>query len=263
VSRAAPVPHAIPRVGGEPPLRAVLFDAGLTLIRSVTPAEEVAAEALAEFGIVVDPPELALAMQRTDNYLVQTWHQGDWWASETTVRRLFVNAYRAGLADLPPIGGDDALLTRLAELVYVKYHESRHWALFPDVLPTLDALRAADVTLGVVSDWGHGLESILLELELGEYFAFLVVSSRLGIAKPDPGVFEMALNRIGVPARDAVYIGDTYVKDVLGARAAGLTPVLLDRSGEAPPADCLKVRSLTDLLQMVGVKAVDVLETVG
>lgn len=257
MSSLAPIRYAIPRVGGEPPLRAVLFDAGLTLIRSVTPAEDVAAEALAEFGIVVERPELAAAMLRTDDYLVQTWHQGDWWASEATVRLLFVNAYRAGLGGLPPIDGDDALLSALAARVYVKYHDARHWALFPDVLPTLVALRAAGVTLGVVSDWGHGLESILLELELGDYFAFLVVSSRLGIAKPDPGVFEMALNRIGVPARDAVYIGDTYVKDVLGARAAGLTPVLLDRSGKAPPADCLTVRSLADLLHMVGVEGVD------
>ena len=44
--------------------------------------------------------------------------------------------------------------------------------------------------MGVVSDWGHGLEAIVLELELGRYLRFLVVSSRLGITKPDPSVFE-------------------------------------------------------------------------
>ncbi len=245
----------IPRVGQAPALRAVLFDAGLTLIRSVTPAVDVATEALADFGIAAERPALAAAMARADDYLVQTWHRGDWWAAEATVRQLFVDSYRVGLAELPRVGRDDAIVTRLAEAIYYKYHDVRHWALFPDVLPTLDALRAAGVTMGVVSDWGHGLESILLELELGDYFAFLVVSSRLGIAKPDPGVFDLALSRIGVPAREAIYIGDTYLKDVLGARAAGLTPVLLDRVGVAPPADCLTVRSLTELLDLVGLSA--------
>jgi len=245
--------HAIPRVDREPMLRAVLFDAGLTLIRSITPASAVALEALADLNLVVAPESAASAMRRADHHLTRIWHHGDWWASEAAVRSLFIGAYQVGLRTLPGVGADEALVDRLAELIYTKYHDIRHWAPFPDVLPTLDALRAAGVTMGVVSDWGHGLETILLELELADYFAFLVISSRLGIAKPEPGVFEMALGRIGVPPAHAVYVGDTYLKDVLGARAAGLTPVLLDRSGHGPPADCLAVRELTDLLGLVGV----------
>ena len=92
----------------------------------------------------------------------------------------------------------------------------------------------------------------MLGLELGRFLDLLVVSSHLGVSKPDPRVFQMALNRIAVPPAAAIYVGDTYVKDVMGARAAGLTPVLLDRRGTAPMLDCACVRNLTDLLPLVG-----------
>lgn len=214
---------------------------------------EVAAEVLAGAGIAFDPDALAAAMAQAEGHLEATWHRGDWWASELTVRELFVTAYRIGLDALPGFGNDPVRAERLAADIYAAFHDIRHWAAFPDVLPTLEALRAAGVTMGVISDWGHGLESILLELELGDYFAFLVVSSRLGISKPHPEVFRMALTRIHVPPASAVYIGDTYIKDVLGARAAGLTPVLLDRAGRAANADCATVRELTGVLDLVGI----------
>lgn len=245
----------VPRVGSDPPLRAVVFDAGLTLIRSVTPVAGVAAEVLGRAGLPFDPATLATAMARADAYLEATWHHGDWWASEHTVRELFITAYRIGLVTLPGVGDASGRADRVAADIYAAYHDIRHWAAFPDVVPTLEALRGAGVTMGVISDWGHGLESILLELELGEYFTFLVVSSRLGISKPHPEVFRMALDRIHVPPASAVYIGDTYVKDVLGARAAGLTPVLLDRAGRVGHADCATVRALTEVLELVGIRA--------
>lgn len=245
----------LPQVGGHPPLAAVLFDAGLTLIRSATRPEAVAEGVLAASGLPARPTELAAAMDAAQAHLEAVWHRGDWWAAEASVRELFESAYRRGLPEIAAVGADAALAARLASAIYADYQDTRHWALFEDVLPTLEALRKAGITMGIVSDWGHGLESIVLELELADYFAFLVVSSRLGIAKPQPGVFDMALARIGVPARQAVYIGDTYVKDVLGARSAGLAPVLLDRAGRGPAADCPTVRSLTELLPLLGLTA--------
>jgi len=245
-------PAAIPRVGATPPLAAVLFDAGLTLIRSATPTAVVAAEVLAAAGLEVHATDLERAMAAAESDLEARWHGGDWWASERSVRALFVHAYEAGLAGLPDVRLTPDRGARLAAAMYEAYLDTRHWALFPDVLPALNALRAAGIQMGVVSDWGHGLEAILLELELGSYFEFLVVSSRLGVSKPSPHVFDMALGRIGVGPRQAIYVGDTYVKDVLGARSAGLTPVLLDRRGVAPPLDCIVIGSLAALLPLVG-----------
>lgn len=244
-----------PRFGGTPPLEAVLFDAGLTLIQSATPAAAVAGPVLGAHDIAFVAADLAQAMDRAEEYLEATWHRGDWWGAESTVRALFVAAYRHVLPAVPAVGADTGLATRLAEAIYDSYQDTRHWGLYPDVLPTLRQLRLAGLHMGIVSDWGHGLEAIVIELELQGFLEFLVVSSRVGLSKPDPAVFELALGRIGVAPERAVYVGDTYVKDVLGARAAGLTPVLLDRSGRAPAPDCLVVTTLADLPHLLGVPA--------
>ena len=243
----------IPRFSGRPRLAAVLFDAGLTLIRAATPAAEVARVALERQGLRAAAADYAAVMDEAQVNLEAQWHTQNWWAAESTVRLLFTDAYQASLVRSPLATGDDVLAAQLAHAIYDEYQETHHWAAYADVLPTLQALRQAGVAMGIVSDWGHGLEAIVLELELGDYFSGLVVSSRLGMAKPHAQVFEVALERLGVPAAETVYIGDTYVKDVLGARAAGITPVLLDRAGRAPAVDCLRVGSLLELLDRVGV----------
>lgn len=257
----ARAPASLPQLQGEPRLRAVLFDAGLTLIRTATAAHDVAAEALASHGLRPHIRELREAMGLAEQRIEETWLREEWWGSEVKVRELFVGAYRAGLPVIPAIGDNEDLAAEMAHAIYEEYHETRHWELYPDVLPTLRRLGSTAARMGIVSDWGHGLEAIVLELELGQYLEFLVVSSRLGLSKPNPEVFRMALDRIGVPPECAVYVGDSYVKDVLGARAAGLAPVLLDRAGAAPILDCPVVDCLTALLPLVGVENPDLGDT--
>ena len=247
------------RQPGAPRPEAILFDAGLTLLHNVTSSAEMAARVLHGRRIEVERSAVDAAMKLTDHHLEHTWRQGDWWASEQAVQELFVEAYQIGLRALPALAdhavGGTGLPPALAAEMYRAYADAVHWALYPDVRPTFDRLREAGITLGVVSDWGHGLEALVLELGLADDLSFVVVSSRLGIAKPDPHVFELALSRIGVPAERALYVGDTYVKDVLGARAAGIEPVLLDRRGSAPPTDCAVIDGLDALLGLLGLDA--------
>jgi putative hydrolase of the HAD superfamily len=85
---------------------------------------------------------------------------------------------------------------------------------------------------------------------LGAYFAVVVVSADLGVAKPDAAVFEYALSQLGVVAERAVMVGDSIDKDVNGALAAGLGAVWLNREGCAAPAnrtDLLAISTLSDL----------------
>lgn len=242
-----------PHVGGSPPLEGVLFDAGLTLIHERSPAHEVAAEVLGAIGVPFAASALEEAMADAGRRVAGQWHRGDWWLSEASVRRLFTAGYHAGLARLPALADDEAARVRAAAAIYDAYVDARHWRAYDDVLPALTALGAAGVPLAVVSDWGHGLEAILLELELGQHVAFVLVSARIGIGKPDPAGFNMALARLGTRPERTVYIGDTYIKDVLGARAAGMVPILLDRGGALPAMDCAVVRDLTEAAALLGV----------
>src|SRR5207245_10183635 len=71
----------------------------------------------------------------------------------------------------------------------------------------------------------------LQETRLAAHLDFIIDSSVVGVEKPDPRIFELGLREAGVGARHAVYVGDLYSVDVLGARAAGLDGILLDPGG--------------------------------
>ena len=73
----------------------------------------------------------------------------------------------------------------------------------------------------------------------------IVTAAAVGAAKPDPRPFQVALERLGIDAAACLHVGDDPVTDIAGARAAGLSAVLLDRSGRAPD-------SLGDLAELAG-----------
>ena len=76
----------------------------------------------------------------------------------------------------------------------------------------------------------------------------VLASGEVGVHKPDPGIFAVALDRMGVQAEESLYVGDNYWADVEGAQQACLTPVLLDPERLFPEADCLVLHSVSDLL---------------
>ena len=103
---------------------------------------------------------------------------------------------------------------------------------------------------GVISDWGTDLVPIRHAHEVTQHLDFVVASAAVGTAKPHPDIFRFALARAEFSPHDVAYVGDSYVSDVLGARAVGIAPVLLDRDGNAPAVDCPVVSSLLDVLDL-------------
>ena len=82
---------------------------------------------------------------------------------------------------------------------------------------------------------------------LARYIDVVQTSDQLGVAKPDPRIFELACLRLGVPAHAAVYVGDQLEVDALAATAAGLRGIWLNRNGCAVPPGVEAIDSLTDL----------------
>lgn len=103
-----------------------------------------------------------------------------------------------------------------------------HWQLFADVLSCLDDL--AEHRLGIISN-GNGVEqrSKLEHTGIAERFEAIHISDECGHAKPAAEIFHRACRVAGVAVEDAVYIGDLYETDAVGARRAGLLGVWLDR----------------------------------
>ena len=110
----------------------------------------------------------------------------------------------------------------------------------------LTSLRAAGVITGVVSNSNGSVRQALERAGLAPLLDFVIDSTVVGIAKPDPRVFALGLQAAGVEAREAVYIGDSYFVDVVGARGAGLGAVLFDPGGVWGARDCPSVAGLRE-----------------
>jgi putative hydrolase of the HAD superfamily len=124
------------------------------------------------------------------------------------------------------------------------------WSLVPEGLPAaLARVRASGVRVAVVSNSEGMLEGLFRELGLLGAFDLVVDSGIVGIEKPDPRIFGIALARFDVPADRALHLGDNYATDVLGARAAGLRVALIDPHGhlEGRHPDVLRVTSAAEV----------------
>jgi putative hydrolase of the HAD superfamily len=219
------------------PLRAVLFDAGNTLVflDYTRLAEEVGAALdlpLTGPGLVQHVSHATQAMERAGG--------NDQDRAATYLETLFL---RAGVPS-HRLGEVRTCLGRM--------HRERHlWSSVVErSAEALARLQAAGLRLGVVSNSDGRVEQALEAAGLRRYFDVVVDSALVGVEKPDPRIFQAALERLGVEPDEALYVGDLYQIDVIGARAAGIEAILLGQAHEAD-ASCRWVRSIEDLVNQL------------
>ncbi|MDQ6810051.1 MAG: HAD-IA family hydrolase [Verrucomicrobiota bacterium] len=114
------------------------------------------------------------------------------------------------------------------EIAYEHFAEAGVWRLYPEVLEVLGQLEP-HFHLAIVSNFDGRLRMILETLGVAKFFRHVCLSSELGADKPDPLIYRRALELVGVPAADALHVGDDPVRDWRGAAAAGLKFFPLDR----------------------------------
>jgi HAD superfamily hydrolase (TIGR01549 family) len=154
-------------------------------------------------------------------------------------------------------GVDDgaALDAALAELRRTHLERSLWETPAPDATSALARLHASGLRLVVVSNSDGRLVELLERTGLSPYVDAAIDSQAVGVEKPDPRIFEIALAQVGGRPEEAAHVGDIYHVDVVGARAAGLTPVLIDPLDLQPHADCVRMRSLSELADGLGARA--------
>lgn len=201
-----------------PPTDLVLLDAFGTLVEMEPPAPILAA-ALADSGHPIDLPVVQAALREEIAHYRAHMHLG---ADPGGLAALRAGCGAVLARALGPGAPDPALATEL--LVH-----SLRFRLYPDAVPTLDALAGAGVRLGVVSNWDCALPDHLTRLGVADRFAVIAASAAVGAAKPDPAIFLHAARVAGVEPSRALHVGDRRVEDYDGARDAGMRALLLDR----------------------------------
>lgn len=204
------------------------------------------------------PPEVVEAAARCEmSHYVQHSVRARDWASYHTLRAecagVLANAVReAGhRLDLP----DAVVVDILAQAIAFR--------TYPDTLPALQALHRHGVPIAVLSNWDFQITAELEKLGLTTYCEFIQSSSEVGHAKPAPEFFAAALQvagglHPGLDPGDCWYVGDSYTNDIVGAHAAGMKPLWIERdaakAGADPAPAVARLRSLTEIPAILGLE---------
>ena len=237
-----------------PAVSAILLDAAGVLF---FPQPDFMLEQLKTAGLAPEPGVLdqahfrAMAVQDMAGRASRT---GGWWPG-------YLEAYFAACgvpeADCPALAEQAAAATTRGMWTYIR----------PGTIEGLRALAGLGLPMGVVSNADGRLQAALArlglvhvpgsELEAGIPVGVVLDSTRAGVAKPDPAIFLLALETLGVPPGPSVrHVGDSLRSDVDGAQAAGLQPVHFDPYGTCPaPAGHAHTRSLAGLAATISQQA--------
>lgn len=232
-------------------IRVVLFDVNGTLLGYEDPLgfEKRFAQACADLGHPVSVDQVRQAFSSLQRaWATRQIHDLRRASSDEQYRQTMVAVYRFLLEELG-IPGDRQ---EKAEALYERFIVREGFMpLFSDVQHTLQQLRQQGIRLGILSNFPTHLEQVLQQHGIDSYFDFLVVSSLVGLEKPDPAIFELAIEKAGVPKEEILYVGDQMDDDIRGAQAVGLKAILIDRHDRWSHCSCPHIRRLSELVEMV------------
>lgn len=222
-------------------LSTIFFDVGGTLFTAEPPVEVIFKEACEEFGYGVDVRALPMAFihaeKRTRVHAPRTPAEEKAYFLEYNVHAMA----HLGFTITP----------EESRSINQAFNERLVMDVYGDVAGVLQTLREDGKLLAIVSNEVPSIRTRLEEVGLTAHFDEMVLSSEVGASKPDPRIFETALRRTASDPRTTAHVGDTYEVDVVGAQSAGILPVLIDRRRRHDSPDCLVIRDLRELLDLV------------
>jgi HAD superfamily hydrolase (TIGR01509 family) len=236
--------------------RLLCLDAGFTLLSPRRTLAEALSGVLSDDGHTITDEEMRVAWEEADRWFWDEYHRpgNDTWSDDARIEEYW-RRYHGVMLERLGIEAHREMLDRILASQFA----ADAWEPYPDVEPMLADVRQRGVRIGIVSDWGSNLRGIVAELGLDGYFDFVLPSGAVGVAKPNPDFFRLALDAVGAQPADALMVGDSYRADVRGAWSAGMDAVWLDRregpnitpSGEPIPPDVLRIHGLDELPAIV------------
>jgi putative hydrolase of the HAD superfamily len=229
-------------------IKAVFFDAAGTLIKPARSVGESYAAIAAKHGKEVSSTNITERFRTCFDAAPRLAFPG---ATDDAIEGLervwWKNLVAKVFEPWSPFDGFDAYFAEL----FAYFASPNAWALYPEVLETLAALRDRGLILDVISNFDSRLVRILDGLDAGAQFENIFVSSRVGYAKPDRRIFNAALSYHGLAPAQALHVGDSEINDLRGANRAGLKGILVERrkTSAAPASD--RIESLGSILDLL------------
>ena len=228
-------------------IKAIFFDLDGTLRHSVPTGGDVFTDYVQALGFRITHEDRIRAMRWEHLYWANSMDlRDDLLAHSGETENFWIEYSRRRLVSL---GISPALAREYAPKVSAHMGaEYRPESIVPeDVRRALAELRGEGYLMAVLSNRNDSFVELLSNHRIAEFFDFSIPAGEVQVWKPDPGLFEHALQRAGVLAQETIYVGDNYYADVIGSRRAGLTPVLVDPLGIFPEADCITIKTFDEL----------------
>jgi putative hydrolase of the HAD superfamily len=231
----------------------VFFDAGETLLRPHPSFAELFSRTCRRNGFDIAADDVDRVQRSMAPHLIDLVEEGEEIQevapysslTEEDSNRFWSYLYRRFLKELEIVNED------LTQQLLKVFSDSSSYKLFDDVMPTLDQISSAGFRLGLISNFESWLEEMLVELEVGHHFEPAIISGVEGVEKPDPAIYELALERAGVSSKQAVHVGDSPELDMEPASSVGIRGILLDRADRYPQSEHPRVSSLEELLPLL------------
>ena len=234
-------------------IKAIFFDLDGTLRHSVPSGGDVFSDYVSSLGLHVNSEDRLRAARWEHFYWASSVDlRDDLLAHSGETEKFWIEYSRRRLVALgiPPSTSKELAAQVSAHMGEMYKPES---VVPDDVRRVLPELKQAGYLMVVLSNRDKPFHEVLESHGITGFFHFSLAAGEVGIYKPEPGVFKHALERADVAAQESAYVGDNYFADVVGARRAGLRPVLYDPNGIFPEADCTAIKSFDELKSVLEV----------
>jgi len=223
----------------------IWFDMGYTLL--YMQRETTYQQALRDFDIEVPLADIEKVFHLTDKLFMREYP-----GFFLEPRKVFMPAYLGIMNYRLGISVNVCKLDTKWETI--KANMDDYWLPFDGTIDILAALKRKSIGLGIISNWDCTARDILGAAKLSDYFDHIIISCEVDCSKPDPAIFNLAMQRAGVTARDCIYVGDNYYDDAVGSQSVGMPALIINRFGRLGVEeikDCPIIKDISEISNFI------------
>jgi putative hydrolase of the HAD superfamily len=229
-------------------LKAIFFDAAGTLFKTTRPVGEIYASFARQYGVNIPLPELAARFRSCFSSAPPLAFPN---VSPNEIPRLERRWWHELVQEILAPYGRFARFDDYFSALFEHFSKPQAWMLYPETEEAMRALRQSGLTLAVITNFDSRVLGILEGLGVSSCFDSVLLSSRVGYAKPAREIFQAALSLHSLQPDEAMHVGDSPLHDIAGAAGAGLTAVLVDRDDQHPQNSGLRVQNLNEICSLL------------